>query len=83
MSKKKEKQEKIVYVDDGRTIADMSGVTGGRRYAPRSPYTPRPSFKEVWNTYWSAVKMMLAPMTVVVVGLLVIYVILWIVFKVL
>ena len=26
------KKEKITYVDDGRTIADMSGVTGGRSY---------------------------------------------------
>ena len=81
MSKRKEKKEKPIYVDDGRTIADMSGVTGGRNYKPRSPYMPRPSFKEVWKTYWSAVKMMIAPMLVVVAGICIIYLIMLIVFR--
>lgn len=76
----KEKKEKITYVDDGRTIADMSGVTGGRRYAPRASYVPGPSFKEAWKTYWSAVRMMFVPMLAVVAGLGIIYVILWAVF---
>ncbi len=80
MGKNKEKKEKIVYVDDGRTIADMSGVTGGRRYAPRSPYVPGPSFKEAWNTYWGAVKMMFGPMLMVAAGLGAIYGILYVIF---
>lgn len=78
MSKKK--KEKITYVDDGRTIADMSGVTGGFRLPDRNPHRPRPSAKEVWKTYWAAVRMMIAPMLTVVVGLLVIYMILSLVF---
>lgn len=78
MSKKK--KEKITYIDDGRTIADMSGVTGGMRLNDSSPYRPRPKAKEIWKTYWSAVKMMFTPMLVVIVGLLVIYMVLYAIF---
>lgn len=66
------KKEKITYVDDGRTLADMSGV-GGSRLTDRNPYRPRPAFKEVWKTYWSAVKMMVKPMLVVIAALCVMY----------
>ena len=76
------KKEKITYIDDGRTIADMSGVQGGMPRSERDPYKPRPSVKEVWNTYWAATKMMFKPMLVVVIGLVVIYAILYILFSV-
>lgn len=76
------KKEKITYVDDGRTVADMSNVSGGWSGSGRSPYTPRASFREQWQTYWAAVRMMLKPMLVVVVGLLVIYAILYVLFSV-
>ena len=66
------KKEKITYVDDGRTIADMSGV-GGSRLNDRNPYRPRPKFKDVWKTYWNAVKMMVKPMLVVIGVLCVVY----------
>lgn len=55
------KKEKIRYVDDGRTLADMSNV-GGPRLSNQNPGRPRPDAKEVWKTYWSAVKMMFLPM---------------------
>ena len=45
MSKKK---EKITYIDDGRTLADMSGV-GGTRLRDSNPYRPKLEFKAVWN----------------------------------
>lgn len=63
------KKEKITYIDDGRTIADMSGV--GRAGIPsgRTPGRPHPSFREAWSTYWAATKMMLLP-TLAIVGLL-------------
>jgi hypothetical protein len=70
------KKEKIRYVDDGRTIADMSGVSGPR-LGNRNPYRPRPSAREVWKTYWNAVKMMIGPLIVVVTGICVVYLILW------
>ena len=66
------KKEKVTYVDDGRTIADMSGV-GGNRLSDRNPYRPKLEFKEVWKTYWSAVKMMVKPLLVVVGVLFLVY----------
>lgn len=73
------KKEKITYVDDGRAIADMSGISGPR-LGNRNPYRPRASGKEIWKTYWNAVKMMIVPMITVVCALGVIYMILYFVF---
>lgn len=72
-------KEKITYIDDGRTIADMSGV-GDPRISKRHPASPRPKAKDVWNTYWGAVKMMFVPMLVVITALIIIYMILAAVF---
>jgi len=72
------KKEKIVYIDDGRTIADMSGVTAG----PRMAKTPsRSTAKEKWQTYWAAVKMMLLPTLVFGGALLGIFLVLYLVFS--
>lgn len=76
---KKEKKEKVRYIDDGRTIADMSGVHTGPRLKS-NPYRPPLKFKDVWKTYWAAVKLMFMPMLVVVVGICVIYMVLYAVF---
>lgn len=60
----KNKKEKITYVDDGRTIADMSSFSNNR-----SNWTKRGTIsspKEIWRTYWSAVKMMVKPMLVTI-----------------
>ena len=68
MSKKgknKKKKEKVRYIDDGRTIADMSGV-GGMRYGGREP---RATFKEQKNTFFAAQRRMFDPMLAVI-GLL-------------
>lgn len=65
------KKEKITYVDDGRTLADMSGVSGGSH--GRNPYAPRSTFRERWETYKAAVKMMFLPMLVVICGILIVY----------
>ncbi len=73
------KKEKIRYIDDGRTLADMSNV-GCPRLSNRNPARPRPEAKEVWKTYWNAVKMMFVPMLVVIVGLCVVYMIAYAVF---
>ncbi len=74
MSKKK--KEKVVYYDDNSTIADMSSVNKkGQKQPPPPPKSVRsPStFKEKWQTYWSAVKMMLAPTLVVLAIILILY----------
>lgn len=66
MGKDKKKKNKTVYVDDGSSIADMSGVGGS---SPRGRYNsgsrPRASFKEQFKTYTDAVKMMFLPMLAV------------------
>lgn len=56
MSKNKKKKKKTVYYDDGRTIADMSSITG------RPSAAPRASFKEQAKTYFTTVKAMFLPM---------------------
>lgn len=60
----KKKREKITYVDDGRTIADMSGLSNNRNNWTKRGTTSSP--KEIWRTYWSAVKMMVKPMLVTI-----------------
>ena len=75
------KIEKIVYIDDGRTIADMSNVRGGYTPHSRSDGSPRATLREQWSTFWSAMKMMFLPMLVVVGGLIVAYILLWVIFK--
>ena len=68
MSEKKRKKEKITYIDDGRTIADMSNVTGGMRLQmpDRLKYRPSPRVRDVLRTYFGAVRMMFLPMLVVI-----------------
>lgn len=75
------KKEKITYIDDGRSLADMSNV-GGKRLPKSNPLRPRPDPKEVWKTYWSAVKMMFGPMLVVIVALCIVYMITYFIFSV-
>ena len=70
IKKDKKKKEKITYIDDGRSFADMSNVTGG--FGKFGPGTTS-SFKDIWETYWSAVKMMFKPMLVVIGFLCVIF----------
>ena len=79
MSKKK---EKITYIDDGRTIADMSAISGGRASRPKTYGGYRGSAKDKWNTYWGAVKMMFLPMMVFVAALVIIYLLMFVLFHV-
>lgn len=74
------KKEKITYIDDGRTIADMSGISGGFQHESRPKYQPRAGIKEQLSTFWGAVKMMLLPTLVFTGALVVIYLILTLVF---
>ena len=77
----KEKKEKVIYVDDGRTLADMSGVTGGfGRSGVKRPRQPGRA-KEIWNTYWRTVKMMILPMLTVVGGMIVVYLLMYLLFR--
>lgn len=62
------KKEKITYIDDGRTIADMSNLPQRAAWTKQGTTS---SFKDIWRTYWQATKMMLKP-TLVAVGFLVV-----------
>lgn len=73
------KKDKITYIDDGRTLADMSGLSGS--FLSRKTGKPAPRFKEVWSTYWNAVRRMLLPMLAVIGGLVVIYGVIYLIFS--
>ena len=60
----KKKKTKVIYIDDGSSLADMSGVSR-RSQASRDSGRYRASFKEQWRTYTDAVKMMFLPMLAV------------------
>lgn len=75
---KKDKKQKITYIDDGSTIADMTGVGRGGASKPqkgkeqpkRKPERlARSSGKEIFRTYIESVKLMFLPMLAVL-GLL-------------
>lgn len=72
---KKEKKEKVTYVDDGSPVADLSGLSG-----KRPKYTGGSSARDKWNTYWDAVKMMFTPMLCVICGLIIIYMLMYLIF---
>ena len=78
---KKQKKNKPVYIDDGSTIADMSGIRGsGRSHRSRNQSAPRASFKEIFKTYTDAVRMMFFPMLavlgIIALAYLIVYIIL-------
>jgi hypothetical protein len=91
MKKNKEKKEKVKIIDDGSTIADMSGV-GGLQGKPqpkkkKEPYTPtnlmgRGTLRDQWNTYKNAVKMMFLPMLCVIAALIIIFGVLTLLFSI-
>ena len=73
----KNKKEKITYIDDGRTIADMSGIPSRRDWLSKGTTS---SFNDIWRTYWSAVGLMIKPMLVVIGFLLVAFLIVSLIF---
>ena len=61
---KKKKKPKTVYVDDGRTIADMSALGGSRPLGSGMSKRSTGTAKERMQTYLHACKTMLMPMFV-------------------
>ena len=76
MSKDKKKKQKTRYVDDGRTIVDMSGVGGRSGYGGRKG-TP----KEQLRTYFAAVKTMFFPMLATIGAICVAFLILYLILE--
>ena len=65
MKKDKKKKEKITYVDDGRTVVDMSQL-GGRRKNDVPRKEGDHSLRAQWRTYIDSVKLMILPMLCVI-----------------
>lgn len=57
------KKEKIVWIDDGRTIADMSGVPGGCKKTSNSskPARYHAPLREQLRTFFDAIGFLLLP----------------------
>ena len=76
--KNKKNKKKTVYIDDGRTIADMSALGGGKKNAPKKQGNS--SFKEQLKTFTDAQKAMLLPMLavlgIIAIAFLLVYIIL-------
>ena len=70
MSKDKKKKEKVCYIDDGRSLADLSDLSK-RRPADRNGLRQPPKFRDCARTYWESVKLMLLPclFTLAIIGL--------------
>lgn len=64
------KEQKIVYIDDGSTVADMGG-TYKKSKLPQS----RASFKEQAKTFFTTMKKMVLPMLVTLLALAIVYVV--------
>lgn len=79
-NKEKKKREKVVWIDDGRTIADMSNLPSrgfGRSLSDAAPKREmsqtekefnrsRPAWRDHLATYFAAVRMMFLPMLAVI-----------------
>ena len=81
--KPKKKKEKVVYIDDGSTVADMSG-TRRRPMAPMLPGAdgrrePRTRAGQILRTYMNAVRSMIGPMLIVLGGVSVIFFLIWVI----
>ncbi len=68
----KKKEQKIVYIDDGSTVADMSGT---RKGPPRRKST----MKEKWKTYITTVKHMILPLLITLLAMTMVFIILMLV----
>ena len=84
---KKQKKEKIVYIDDGSTIFDMSGLEQTKKSSFRRPkqVESRPAgspsrWKAILQTYLDSVRMMLLPMLIFIGAIGLLFLILWFLF---
>lgn len=75
----KEKKQKTVWVDDGRSFADMSGVPRGLFRPSSAPKSPS-SAREKWETFRTVFRMMLLPTLVAAGALALGYLLLWLAF---
>lgn len=76
----KKKKDRPVYIDDGSTIVDMSGV-GRKKRAPNPNGKPEPRTRagSIWQTYWDSVRSMIGPMLMTIGIIFLAFLILWII----
>ena len=74
--KKKAPKEKIIYYDDGSTVADMSNVRAPGERKKEKNSAPRSTARDKWNTYWAVVKKMVLPMLIALAVISVVFIIL-------
>ena len=83
MRKNAKKKEKVRYVDDGRTIADMSAFgkpkSNSENQLQRPERAGKPRWKLILADYFDAVKMMLLPMLAFIGLISVVFLVVWIV----
>ena len=79
---KKQKKEKIRYVDDGSTVVDMQPLADSRRRPGQKPRDPgaKGTLREQARTYFAAVKLMFWPMMITLGIIFVAFLITWIFF---
>lgn len=83
--KKKKKKEKVTYIDDGRTLYDMSGTSkpgvflGGNK--DNKGKKPKSTRKEELDTFVTTMRHMIIPMLVVMGILTVAYGIMYLLLK--
>lgn len=65
---RKEKKVKVVYYDDGSTVADMSGTR-------KHPQRQKATFKEQAHTFFTVMKKMVLPMLVTLAALTIVFLI--------
>lgn len=81
---KKQKKEKIRYVDDGSTVVDMQPLEDSRRRPGQKPREKgaKGTIREQLRTYFAAVKLMFLPMMVTLGIIFFAFLITWIFFTV-
>ena len=77
---KKLRKEKPIYIDDGSTVVDMSGLDEARRFRRKKDPSEkaRPKVIEHLRTYFDSVRVMLLPMLVVMLLIGVAFLAMWI-----
>ncbi len=66
--KEKQKKEKIIYIDDNSTVADMSNTRREKKEQKKQS-----TFREKARTYFTVVKKMIFPMLVTLLALTIAY----------